>query len=132
MLGVEPEAAAHRGRGPRRRLAAGEVSVREVEHPGGGERAEPLGPPPLGERAGAYGLLQREAAEDGVEEIVGEAAQPVLLHGSAVARLARVVRFHVTVGRRGVEMSNVLGPCLGLVQFAKFFAFGYCSIFVFI
>ena len=52
MLGVEPEAVAHRGHGPRRRLAAGEVLVHEVEHPEGGERVEPLGPPSPGERAG--------------------------------------------------------------------------------
>jgi hypothetical protein len=42
VLGVEVEAAAHRGCGPRLRLAAGEVAVGEVDGPRGGERAQPL------------------------------------------------------------------------------------------
>jgi len=73
-------------------LAAGEVAVGEVDGWGGSERAQPLPRPPAGERAGAGGVLEREAAEDGVE-VVGEAAQPVLCrrHGSP---LARVVRLH--------------------------------------
>ncbi|KAL6842256.1 hypothetical protein ACP4OV_027904 [Aristida adscensionis] len=51
VLCVEPEVAAHRGCGARRRLAAAEVPVGEVEDRGGGELAEPLGRP--GERAGS-------------------------------------------------------------------------------
>jgi hypothetical protein len=31
-------------------------------------------------------VLERDATEDGVEEVDGEDAQPVLLHASAVAR----------------------------------------------
>jgi len=72
-------------------LPAGEVPVGEVENRGAGERADPLGRPPPGEGAGAGGVLEREVAEDGVEEVVGEAAQPVL-HGSAAA--GAQVRFH--------------------------------------
>lgn len=86
---MEPEAAIHRGRRQRRRLAAGKVRVvGEVDNRGAGESANPLGLPPPGERAGADGLLEREFAEDGLEDVVGEAAQPVLLvHGSPPRRL---------------------------------------------
>jgi hypothetical protein len=40
-------------------------------------------------------VLEREVAEDGEEEVVGEAAQPVL-HGSAAGARVRRVRFHVS------------------------------------
>jgi hypothetical protein len=44
-----------------------------------------------GERAGAGGVLERDCTEDGVQEVIGEATEPVvlILRGSALAPTVR-------------------------------------------
>ena len=76
---MDPDTAGYGGRDLCRRLAADEVAVGEVEYGGGGDRVDPQARPPRGESAGADSALEGEPAEDGVEDVVGEAAQPVLL-----------------------------------------------------
>jgi hypothetical protein len=44
-----------------------------------------------GERAGASGVLERDRTEDGVQEVIGEATEPVvlILRGTALAPMVR-------------------------------------------